>query len=432
MTRTSRRLPLIAGLVALLLAVGGMAWASWTARATATGTVTTDAVAVSQTGFAAPADTKYLPSRLTSTRSFTVTNGSAIPGAATVTIAAPQPYASGLPIRVWPVAGAAACTEATAVPGTGVTTGTWASATLTPSLAAGSAVTYCVRTQIPNWRTITDGAGGQTVNPVLTVGINAQGWTATTPTATHAQRTAGMYPLTVGNFYDAGLSRWHTIRSPGASGLCLDVSDSGTAAGTNIIAWTCGPNSNQRWEFVPVSGTNQQLVTLRPRNAPAMRVGTNAAGQLQLAAAATAPAQQWYVQRTTSFFQLVSASTGLCLPVNATAGVQNAVECDDPRAQLLFVREPLTMSAGLLSVTLSFGSGLPASTLQRLDGANWTNVTGGSIANGATSVTFARELLVLDRTYSFRIVASGGVVLYDNISLRQTLLGGVQAISGIG
>lgn len=440
-----RRLPLIAGLAASLVMVGSTAgWAYWTAQTSAGGTVTTSAVAVSQAGFDTPADTKYTPSSLVSTRSFTVTNGGAISGTATVAMGSAQTYASSFGVQVWSVANAAACTDSTAVPGTGVTTGTWASTNLAATLSAGASAVYCVRTTIADWRAAATAAGGATVNPVLSVSIDAAGWQATAPTATHAQTTAGMYPLIVGNFFDPALaSTWHTVRNLTNSGLCLDVSGGGgSSSGTIVISWECHNGANQRWQFTPVSGSNQSLVTIRPRNAPTLRVTTAAAGGVSVQTASSDLAQQWYVQRytgATPFYQLVSASTGKCLPMYGSSGGGQlvTVSCDDSSARLSFVREPLnvTIAAANITIDLTSVAGTVNLTVQKR-AANGTWSTIDTIAASDTTETFSRTQLTDNSNNTLRIVfgtstAAGADLAYGAFVLNRAG-NTVTVISGVG
>lgn len=428
-----RRIPLIAGLAAFLLLVSsGTAWSYWTTRASAAGSVTTDAVAVSQAGFASPPTMKYLPSGpYVSTRSFTVTNGGAISGTATVSISSSEQYAANLPISVWRLA-SGACTDATPVPTSGVTAGSWASAETTLSLNAGATATLCVRTRIPDWKTITDPSGGRIFTPQLDVSLDAQGWVATTPMAAHTQRTAGMYPLTT-NFFATGLSPWHTIRSNAANGICLDVSGSG-GVNADVISWSCHQDSNQRWQFLPVNGEDQSFVTLRPRHAPTTRLTYTTAG-LKVAAGVSSDAQRWHVQNSGSFFQLVSAADGMCLGMNTTSGntAMMVVECDQAAARLTFQREPLTMTTQGSDVILRFGSTISTRgmLLQKKSGSSgWIDVE--SVSTGSSSVSFDRSQISNSSTTEFRIVfASSTDVAYGNIMLRRSG-NGVEVAGGIG
>lgn len=401
--RPRRRFALIAGIAAFLVAAGSTsAWAYWTAQATASGTLTTSAVSVSQASFNTPASTTYLPSSLTATRVFTITNGSTISGTATAAIVSPEAYASKLGVQIWQVASAAACTAATTVPTSGVTTGTWASITPTVTLAASATGYLCARTSIADWKTTTDPAGGQSVNPVLSVSLSAQGWTATAPTATHVQRTAGMYPL-ASSFFDPSLSStWFTIRNASSTGYCLDVNGSG-GSGTTVLTWGCHSDANQRWQFTPVSGTDQSFVTIRPRHASATRLQTSSAGALTIQTATGGADQQWYVQQVSaSRYQLVSALNGLCVALGTSnSGQISTVTCDTASAQLSFQRESLTFSSSGSMATVTWGTGAGvAMTIVRQSGAHWVSVD--QIAAGDTAESFTAT--PNNATSTYRIV----------------------------
>ena len=238
------RLSLIGGIAAFILALGGGgAWAYWTTSVSATGSVTTSTASVAHASFPSLSAT-YLPSSLTSTAPFTVTNTGQIAGTATVQISGSGALAAALPITVWPVTSAANCTTAANVPA-GAVTGTWGSPpALTPTLAVGASVIYCVRTTAPDWKTLTSPTGTQSTQPQLNVSLNADGWVATAPTAQHTQQTAGMFPITT-SFFDPALAHWFTLRSRAATGICLDV-NSGGGSGSGVISWGCHTSYNQR------------------------------------------------------------------------------------------------------------------------------------------------------------------------------------------
>lgn len=430
-----RRIPLIAGITTFLLLIGGGgAWAYWTATVSATGTLSTQTASVAHASFPSLSAT-YLPSSLTSTGSFTVTNTGQIAGTATVQISASGAFAQGLPIRIWPVASASSCTAAATVPGTALS-GSWGSPpALTPSLAAGASIIYCVRTTITDWTALTSPTGAQSVSPAINVSLNAAGWIATAPSATNTQQTAGMYPLAP-NFFDPGLSRWFTVRAKAANGICLDTNGSG-GTGTSVISWSCSNSSNQRWEFIPVSGTNQSLVTIRPRHAMGTRINSTAAGVQQvLTYNAASTLQQWYVQQIDSTtFQLVNASTGRCLNLRNTSDNSNmsTVTCDTATARLTFTREPLTFTNNALTgITIGFGSEAPGVVrVQRWTGSAWTTVA--TTASNATSVTFSRANITNNTTATFRIINANNVVVWDNIQISVSGLGLIaEAVSGIG
>ncbi|WP_281653637.1 RICIN domain-containing protein [Microbacterium aurum] len=435
-----RRLPLVAGVVAFLLAAGsGTAWAYLTTQLPATASATTAAVAVSQAGFNTPATTKYLPSALSSTRSFTVTNNSAVAGTATVSLSTTGARAASLTLSVWPVASATACTDATAVPATGVTSGTWSSLTLTATLGAGATTTYCARTTIADWRSAADASGTWSVSPVSSVSLSASGWTTTAASLTHTQTVAGFYPLVTSPFFDASLaSTWFTIRNASATGLCLDVSGSG-GSGTSVLSWSCHLDSNQRWQFVPVNGTDQSLVTLRPRHNRDLRVTTavptaGGAAAVTVQTASSALAQQWYVQQVSSgatpVYQLVSAATGRCLPMyTSSSNTQlSTVECDTTAARVVFQREPLTFSSSGTTATVTWGT-VPGETmaLQRLVNGSWTFVE--LIGSGSQSESFTPPT----GTSTYRIVfgLSGSDVAFGPFGISRNS-STVTAGSGFG
>lgn len=401
------RVAAIAGTVAFLLAVGaGGAWAYWTAQATASTSAVTASVGVTQSGFENPATTTYTPSSLSSTRTFTVTNTSAITGTATANLSTPESYASNLTLRVWPVASVGACTATP--PGSGVTTGTWSSLTLTATLAAGASQTYCALTTIADWKTVTTPTGTATVNPVATISVDASGWAASAPTATHIQRTAGMFPVITAPLVDPSLaSSWFTIRNAANTGYCLDDKASGSA-GTWVITWGCHTGANQRWQFVPVTSSDPSLVTIRPRSAPTTRLQTSAAGAVTIETAAGSTTQQWYVQNVSTgnspVYQLVSASTGRCLPLG-TASVDTAplqtVTCDAAAAQLSFPRDTLSFSSSGATATITWATQTGAlMTVVQQNGTSWVAVK--QIAASDTSEAFT--VSPNNQTSTYRIV----------------------------
>lgn len=417
-----RRLPIIAGLAAFLVVVGsGSAWSYWTTQASTAGKVVTDTVAVSHAGFTAPEQTKYLPSSATSsTRSFTVTNGSKVSGTASMSITSSEQYAANFPVSIWRL-DSGACTDATPLPTSGVTSGTWSSATPTLTLDGSATATMCVRTTLPDWKSITDPSGGRTFAPMLSVSLNAQGWVATTPTpATHAQRTAGMYPLTT-NFFDQAASPWFTIRDKATGSLCLDVAGAG-GSGTRVISWNCHQDPNQQWQFVPVNANDQSFVTIRPRHAPGTRLTYTSSGIQQVAADASTAMQRWYVQRSGELFQLVSAATGKCVGMGTTSvnADMSVVDCDDARARLTFTQHrtlTLSTSAGDATLNLSTPS-VSDMTLQKEAEQSWVEVA--RVPANAKSVTFRRQEIPQKGSAEFRIVdAASSDVVYGGIVLAR-------------
>jgi hypothetical protein len=426
-----RRVPLIAGItVFLLLLGGGGARAYWTTAVAAPGSLATQSVSVAQANVPT-LSASYLPSSLTSTGVFTITNTGGLAGTATAQVSAAGAFAAGLPIQAWTVAAPGDCTAAATPPG-GAVSGTWGSLTLTAGAAAGASVHVCVRTAIPDWKPLAVVGGTQAVSPSVQVSLDADGWIAAAAPATSTQQTAGMHPLTTG-FFDAQKSRWFTVRAKAASTICLDVADS-AGSGGRLISWTCHTMSNQRWEFIPVTGADQSLVTIRPRHAMSTRVSADSAGvQKILTADAGSLSQQWYVQQldaTTS--QLVSAATGMCLNLRgfSSSGDMSTVTCDTAPAQIALTREPLTLITGS-TISIGFGSQAPGVvTLQRWSGGAWSGVA--VTASNAASVSFARDTHLPDgETTLLRIVNASGETVWDGIQLARSGTT-VTAVSGIG
>ncbi|WP_104083131.1 fibronectin type III domain-containing protein [Cryobacterium sp. Y11] len=138
----------IASVVFLSLAGTGVAQAVWTAAAvTSTASVRSDAVTITQTGFAELATT-YTSTALTTTKPITLTNGNVPASFSLVLGAAPaasDSFAGDISVRTWPLA-AGTCG---APPQSGVTEGTWAATvSLSGDLAAGATARYCVQTSI--------------------------------------------------------------------------------------------------------------------------------------------------------------------------------------------------------------------------------------------------------------------------------------------
>ncbi|WP_040166405.1 RICIN domain-containing protein [Microbacterium gorillae] len=431
----------IGALIGSVLLGGGAAWAVWTATATATGTVTTSPVTITQSGFAG-LSTTYINTltRLTSTGSFTVNNTGAVDGTVNVSIAAPEAWATKLPIRVWPVASTAACTAATAVPSSAVS-GSWGSTTVASgaTLAAGASVVYCVRTAVVDRPAIATATGTQSATPKLSATLSAGGWSVSAAEAVNTQATAAIYPLASG-YVDTPTTAWFTVRSGGAPTSCLDVTQSG-GVGANVISYACGSASNQRWQLVPVSGGDQTLVTVSPQHAPTARLALNASNTEVLASASsTDKAQQWYVQRISASpdrYQLVSALNGLCLRLNTTTGTaaQVATDCTTTGAVALELRRQQVFWTYSLDGDSSFTFASPTSpdgvTAQVLRaGADWEVLATAGPNATTVPVPFGALLGLDDGTTSGRILF-GGSVAYSFEFHRDTFLSPV-TVTGLG
>ena len=443
MTRHVRRRPLVLALTALLLVSGGgVAWGYWSSSATATGTATTATVTISQAGFGGTGAT-YRNDLLTSTGSFTVTNTGQTAGTASLTIAATSgaAMAAAMPISVWPVATAAACTAATAVPG-GAITGTWASwQTSGVAIAPGAAVVLCVRTVVPNAQSLASPTGTQSTSSSLTVVFDdAAGWVGTVSSSDTSSRVTELIfpPVDPGTIVPAGLSGWFTARiTSGGQAICLDVSGSG-GVGTQVIPWTCHQDANQRWEIIAAPGFPGQ-VQLRPKNATGLpaRLTVSGTGGLSIAVADNSAAQRWRIEQIAGgSYQLVTQTNGQCLTLaTVSQDVQLITAPCGPATRgtqvVALTREPLSVTNG---TTVQFGVvANPGATyaLQRLGGTTWTTIATGT----GTTLGATRSLANFPRNADtqYRIIVNGSTnVVYSGIVLRRDAGDTITAIGGVG
>ncbi len=442
------RAPIVRGsisavLVFTLLGVGGQAWAYWSATAEGTGTVSTQKASIGENNVSS-IDTTFLPNDLTHTAGFSVSNTGQLPGTMGLLFQIADPLASSLQVQVWPANQLTDCTEAAAVPAYALS-GTWAAfPDLGRSLNAGESAPFCVRTTIADWKAVTSATGSQSAVLKHYSTLAASGWVANGLTFTPTQKTAGMYPLTA-NFFDPMLSNWFSMRNRAANSLCLDV-DRSQGVGGLLLTYSCQPNPNERWRFIPVAGSDQSLVTIQPMHTASARIGVDANGnQALVAPAANDPAQQWYIQAvpgtTPVTNQFVNAASGMCLSINkASSGsaTTSPVTCDQASAQFQLQRNPLTFTQTDTTLRFTFG-GIRTSSysvkLQRFDGTNW--VTTATTATGATFIEFAYSTLSTDATYvpagksQYRLISSSSIVWWSNIELDRNGTT-VTAVGGVG
>lgn len=457
MTAARRTTALAAALVVLLLAFSGAAWAYWTATASVTTTVRSSVatVTVAQSGFPSLGRvTTNTTTSHTTTGTFTVTSTATAAGSVDLAITAPADgLAERLVLRIWPVASAAACTAATAVPTSNVTTGTWASLNRAGvQLAAGASQVFCTRTTIPApadgssaRQTVDVPTGSQSATSTLTVTQTGGTWSNLGVTATTVQSTQLVHPsATVGSpgYVQPGLSPWFTIRRAATTGICLDVSWSG-GAGTPIIGWDCTTAPNQRWEIAEATDVGPGLVRIRPRHTSGLGSRLAASGtNVVIATASNAASQLWEVQRiSTTTYQLVSHEAGLCLALPATGSTTQLVLADCTQAAragqvLTLVRAPLTLTQNGQTVSLGFSGGTVATgelTVQHRTGTSaWTTLA-TNVNASSTALTFTASTLPSGQS-DVRIV-NGTTVVHAGIVLQRTGTGSnavVTAIQGIG
>lgn len=421
------RAAFVAGILTFCLIFGGgFAWAYWTSSVQGTGNVTTTAVTVQ---VAANADLNDLfintHTSLTQTGSFTVTNPSSngAPGDVSATLSGTG-SASGFPVQIWQVANAAACTASTTVP-SGTTTGTWGSATApaVTGVAAGATVTYCVRTVVDPYNgrnAIATASGNSSVTATITGTLATSGWSPKTASSSATLSTQAIFQLAT-NWQDPTKSRWYILRSLTNNGICLDVSGTGIAAGSDAISWSCSGSRNQTWQLTPIDASGN-LVTIQPLHVPSMNLGVYTDGMQSLVTPnANDQSQRWYVQaRPNSAYQFVNAATGKCLVLKSSQdGTPVApVDCNSATVGVAVTlsRLPISFSSPTAgSITISGpASGMIPSNFklesQPSGGGAWTQR--GLISNSNPfSFTFSTSLMA-NGTYNLRITDGAGNLIH--------------------
>ena len=447
--RQSRRalLGFVAGASAVALVAGGSsAWALWTATTQGSSTAKTNAVSVSVAANGLDATTTNDHSTFVHTGSFTVTNTSGTAGAVGATIAGGGSLAAGLPIRIWPET-TGPCTNP---PPAGAASGKWESATAptVTGVAPGASVTYCVRTQISvdTRNAISTPTGAMATNPVITASLTTSGWSPKTAAVAIVQRTQAIYPLAGSEWLPDGVARWYTIRTGTGQSVCLDVTGGRNDPGTPLLAFACGPVSNQAFEILPVAAGNDRFVTLRPANALPTRAAVNPLTGQQLTAAAAngAPngadpaAQRWYLQRAPSNrWVIVSALDGRCLTLPSTAPetLTQTGPCTGPNVSVELRREPVTFAGSSTEATVSWniapGNAVIFNLQTRAVGeTDWDNRVTNT---GRTARTFKFSTANFPAgTHELRISDFGGETVYGGMTMTVDAAGRATAGTGFG
>lgn len=349
----------VAGLVGAVPASAG-----WSARATATGSVTVGRESVTITPTAVGTvmtndlyQTTYLVSVLNNQDSTTFAGTSDV----TVTALPATTPATGLGAllnaSIWPVTTAAACTT-TSNPQPGAVSGAWANGVTSAAVALAPRATtlFCVRGYPTGGSSSSANTGQNRQNLASALGSTsgsvgfapafradiALGDLRGQATATSTAITTSLiYPFTVlsnvNTYYQV---KPQNILSPAA--LCLDLRGGvGAGAGAPIDTFTChniGTDvtlGNQAISMIPVSGTNaiQLRVRTTATNSGFLASSTTNAGSGVVIATSNAanPQQLWIPQQTSSvggsLLQLVNASSGLCLTAPAAAGAVTMQPC---------------------------------------------------------------------------------------------------------
>ncbi|MDN3496775.1 hypothetical protein QL996_12610 [Planococcus sp. APC 4015] len=350
------------------LAAGPSAGATWTKTLTASGTVSAGAVAVTsaRTNLLATVrnqsfqTTQYVTATNTqSSTTFTGTSNVTITARPSVVSPAPA-LSTVMDVTIWPVATSASCTAA-ATPPAGSPTGVWstgvtsAPVALTRSQVAG----FCVRgfpTGAPNASStvpqnraavasaLATASGIQSFTPTYVATLTLGSFTATTSGNSTAIGTQYMFPVQT-----TSTTTYSQVRALNSTARCLSITGGLSAAvGSAVATATCQgatssiANGYQFIRMVPIAGTT--AVSLKARLNPATNGYFQATSDLTNSAVTVQNLdtanllQQWIPQRTNGTtnpaqYQLVNASSGLCLTAPGSAGVTTLTTCGGTTSQ---------------------------------------------------------------------------------------------------
>jgi hypothetical protein len=308
------------------LASSPSAMAAWSARVTATGSVSAGSLSVAFAG-ALPTVT-FINSALSSTASLSVSNTTSSDGAPgaelelTLSGPADSPLAAATNVVVWPVLSPAECTDL-AAPGAGAFAGKWASpVTLTTDeLAAGGTQTYCLRSSLESRQSAATSGGAQSFEASATARLVLHAFSASVTSVSHVT-SAWIYPASTLS------SSWYSFM-PSGQAACVDVTDGADAApGSRIGTYSClgAGSADQLFTFDPLadslvgirSGVSNLLVGVGPDGGPAVQTSDP-----------SDPSQRWEPQLVSpGTFQLVNDATGMCLTAPASFGPLSMAACD--------------------------------------------------------------------------------------------------------
>lgn len=330
--RWHRPVALIIAVAVLGIIAASTAHAAWTARVSATGSVTAGKLTSTLTG----ATDTVLRSSESSTRSVTLTNttvGTSTQAAAvSVNFKASSgdaTLAQGAQLRVWPTADTASCT-ATAVMGPDGKAATWSvGLTMATSLTRGAKVSYCVQTKATNAVASATGARALVGTATATMSV---GSFQTSQQASANVSTVAIYP------YSVPANAWYRVKPSGQS-ICLDVSGGGNAKpGAVVGTYTCYTTndviySNQWFNMKTYNDGDDfaLLSTNLPANTSLQASGT---GVVVQNTNSSVEAQKWIPQLVAAnTYQFVSRSTGLCMTAPASAGNLTLTQCNNLTTQ---------------------------------------------------------------------------------------------------
>jgi hypothetical protein len=229
-------------------------------------------------------------------------------------------------VQLWTTTNPTNCTAAATAP-SGAVSALWSANTVvTTTLAPGASASYCVRSSIASRDSVAFSGGSSTFSPKISGTITLGNFSGTA-VATTTQSTQRIFPS-----YSIDTTHWNFLRpnvDNATYDYCLDVSGAATTSGTITIAYSCKSSgvSNQQWKFT-ASGV-AGYYTIQPRHATALRLDNSSAtasgagvSVVTASTAATATNQQWQLQSiSTGLYQMVNASSGMCLTTPSGSGI---------------------------------------------------------------------------------------------------------------
>lgn len=335
--RRSRRLTAVIAVIGVLCGIvgGTAAYAVWSMRLTATGSVAAGSVSVAAYPMTGSA---FINSSLTSTSialtSNTSPQTSTMPAQIAPTFSATPAtgLAANAGLAVWPIASVGDCTDTTPQPA-GATTGTWGVGLTVPaaSLSPGDSQMYCVRTSFATRQQMASASGSQSFSGSMGATLTVNSFTATAAPPAVMFNTLDVYPYaTTSNF-------WYNV-IPTTQSTCMDVTGGvNAAAGALIGTWSChglytAAYANQ-WFTMTEVATNTVMLRIGGTNDRAMQANANGTVTTQVRNPGIAT-QLWEPQQVSpNVFLLVSASTGLCITAASTSTALSMSPCSNSPLQ---------------------------------------------------------------------------------------------------